>query len=206
MVRRTRAFEERSQAPRQLREICREFDRDAESVTFVARQFRDRLSGEGNPYRVTDKAALGLFLTDIVALLDESVELIGALPAPRASPEPISAHAAAWADLKDRDLLPVVLDELKGAEATASLENVGLTGVQLGFKLTGWLWALAEWRDARTADALRRAPRWANVMLGTLGQALAAPGLDIFKEFKEGTEAVLDEATPPGGYLPAPAY
>jgi hypothetical protein len=43
------------------------------------------------------------------------------------------------------------------------------------------------------------------VILGSLGQALAGPGLDIFKEFKEGTEAVLAEAIPPGGYLPAPA-
>jgi hypothetical protein len=43
-------------------------------------------------------------------------------------------------------------------------------------------------------------------VLGSLGQAVAAPGLDFFKEFKESTEAVLDEATPPGGYLPAPAY
>jgi hypothetical protein len=52
---------------------------------------------------------------------------------------------------------------------------------------------------------LRRAFRWANIVLGSLGGALAGSGLEIFKEFKEGTEAVLDEALPPGGFIPLPA-
>jgi hypothetical protein len=51
-----------------------------------------------------------------------------------------------------------------------------------------------------------RAFHWANLVLGSLSSALAGPGADVFKEFKEGTEAVLDEAVPPRGYLPAPAY
>jgi hypothetical protein len=163
-------------------------------------------AGDSPRCRVTDKAAIGLFLTDLAALLDESVELIGALPASRASPELVSAHAAAWADLKDRSPLSAVLSELEARDTTGALNNVGLAGVQLGFKLTGWFRALTEWGDARTLDALRRAFRYANLVLGSLGQALRGPGLDMFKEFKEGTEAVLDEATPPGGYLPAPAY
>ena len=159
-----------------------------------------------NPYRVIDEAALGLFLTDLDEILGEVVAILGALPAPHASPDLVSAHASAWAELRERDTLPFVLSEIEGPDAGASLEAVGLTGEQLRFKLTGWLGALTEWREARSFDALMRAFRWANLVLGSLSQVLAGPGADALKEFKEGTEAVLDQAVPPRGYLPAPAY
>jgi hypothetical protein len=86
------------------------------------------VSSDDNPYRVTDDAALRLFLTDIVALLDETVKLAPTLPMSRASPELITAHAAAWMELKERDLLAYVFEEIERPEATVSLRNVGLTG------------------------------------------------------------------------------
>jgi hypothetical protein len=206
LARRSRAPEQRSHVPHRLSETWAQFDRNPEFVASLAQEVRQRVFDKANPYRVTDTAALRLFLADVAALLEESVELVGTFPASRVSPDLVSAHAAAWRDLRQRELLPSVFAELDQPEAAAALEEVGLTGVHLGFKLTGWLGALTEWRDARTAESLRRAFHWANVVLGSLGQVLAGPAADIFKEFKEGTEAVLDEAVPPGGYLPAPAF
>jgi hypothetical protein len=74
LVRRTRKPEERWRDPRHLRETWQQFDRDADAVVSVAQQLRETVSGEGNPYGLTDQAAVRLFLTDLVALLDESVE------------------------------------------------------------------------------------------------------------------------------------
>lgn len=205
-VRRNLRATRREAAPTALAAVWREFDRDPESVSLIAQPLRERVSSEANPYGVKDEASLRVFLTDLGQVLGEVVEVLSGLPAPRASPELISAHASAWAELRGRDTIPFVLSQLEEPEAAASLEAVGLTGDQLRFKLTGWLGALTEWRDERAFDALIRALRWANLVLGSLGQALAGPGADALKEFKEGTEAVLDEATPPRGYLPAPAY
>ncbi len=42
-------------------------------------------------------------------------------------------------------------------------------------------------------------------MLGSLDKVVLGMGLDMFKEFKESTETVLDETVAFGGYLPAPA-
>jgi hypothetical protein len=139
-MRRTREFRELGPSP--LREIWDLFDRDPEYVSLLAQEFRDRVAGEDNPYGVRDDAALRLFLIDVTDLLGESVKVLRGLPASRASGELINAHAAAWADLKRRDLLPAVLDELEGRDAL--LNEVGLTGVQLGFKLTGWFRAWTE--------------------------------------------------------------
>jgi hypothetical protein len=73
-LRRTRKPEERWRDPRHLRETWQQFDRDADAVASVAQQLRETVSGEDNPYGLTDQAAVRLFLTDLVALLDESVE------------------------------------------------------------------------------------------------------------------------------------
>lgn len=205
LARRTRGREQRRQAPARLREIWQRFDQDPEFVARMAEEFRARIVRTGNPYGVTDSAALRLFIIDVTALLGDSVELTRAMPASRLSDDLAVLHSAAWNDLKERGVVDSIFDELERPDTGRRLEGAGLTGVHLGFKLTGWFEALTEWREARTVDALRRAFRWANVVLGSLGKVVADLGLDIFKEFKDSTEAVLDEAIPPGGYLPAPA-
>jgi hypothetical protein len=203
---RTREAAERWRAPVRLRDVWERADRDPQAVGLIAAEVQSGVVREGNPYWVTDEAALRLFLLDIGALLSESVELIRDMPRSRASRALVDAHNEAWIDLQARGAVLAILDELDMPEAAAALYGVGLSGVQLRWKLTGWLEALTEWRTARTAEALRRAFRWANLMLGSMGEVVAGPGLDLFKEFKEGTEAVLDEATPQGGYLLAPVF
>jgi hypothetical protein len=206
VARRSRDPGRRWIAPARLRQLWREVEQDPAVVAAIAEEFRGRIEGGDNPYRVTDRSALRLFLADLGDLLGECVELIATMPRPRATAELVSTHAAAWRDLRDRGALDSVLDELANAEIERQLAGAGLAGAQLAFKLTGWFSALREWREARTADALKRAFRWANVVLGSLGKVVAGLGLDVFKEFKESTEAMLDEAVPPRGYLPAPGF
>jgi hypothetical protein len=186
--------------------LWQEAERDPAVVAAVAEEFRSDIEGGQNPYRVTDSAALRLFLADLADLLGETVQLMATMPRPRATADLMSAHSSAWRDLRERGALDSVLDELTNDEMDRQLERAGLAGVQLDFKLTGWFGALREWREARTTAALKRAFRWANVVLGSLGKVVAGLGLDVFKEFKESTEAMLDEAVPPGGYLPTPAF
>lgn len=194
LVRRTRSPERRPEAPTELQRTWREYERDPEAVLGAARRLRESVMGETNPYGLTDRIALRMFLVDVASILEESVEMVRTLPASRALPELVTAHRSAWADLRERDALTAIIDELEPAETSAALDAVGLWGSQLGFKLTGWMNAFTEWREARTADALRRAFRWANLIVGSLGSVVTGPGLELFKEFKEGTEAVLDEA------------
>ncbi len=181
LARRTRRPDERWRAPVRLRETWQEFEEDPQSALAAADEFRLGLVAEANPYRVTDQAALRLFVADVAGLLDECVQLIRSLPMSRASNDLVASHVAAWVDLRAREVVASVVDELDGAEVTERLDDVGLTGVHLGVKLTGWFRALSEWREARTADALRRAFRWANVMLGSLGKVVAGLGLDLFR-------------------------
>lgn len=204
-VRRIRHRSRRHWAPLMLRRALTELAEDPDLVHERARAFRERIEGGANPYRVHDDAAVRLFLADANALLDETVQLLPTLKGIQASERLLRAHTAAWADLRERRAVESILDEI-ATEVPGALRRAGLTGVQLAFKLTGWMDALREWRGTRALNALKRAFQWADVILGSLGSIVAGPGLEIFREFKEGTETVLEETVPAGGYLPAPAF
>ncbi len=70
------------------------------------------------------------------------------------------------------------------------LERVGLTGVELDAKLTGFKSALQRfkdargWRDRRARKWFVRVCGWINSLLGSLAKAIPAAG-EILKEFKE---------------------
>jgi hypothetical protein len=72
-----------------------------------------------------------------------------------------------------------------------ALERAGLTGTQLELKLSGWRRAIGFFRAGPTRSLLRRALRWANVLLGSLAGVVGAA--EALKEFKETVETGVEE-------------
>jgi hypothetical protein len=72
-----------------------------------------------------------------------------------------------------------------------ALERAGLTGTQLELKLSGWRRAIGFFRAGPTRTLLRRALRWANVLLGSLAGVVGAA--EALKEFKETVETGIEE-------------
>jgi hypothetical protein len=72
-----------------------------------------------------------------------------------------------------------------------ALERAGLTGTQLELKLGGWRRAVRFFRATPTRALLRRALRWANVLLGSLAGVVGAA--EALKEFKETVETGIEE-------------
>ena len=193
----------RVHVPRRLRTLWERHKRDPEVVPARAGYVFELVGARRKPFGLVERPSLKLFLVDVSQLLDEAVDIVVGLDHSAIGADMSDTFAAAWADIQGRSVLDSIDDELNSVDV-ARLADAGLAGVQLDFKLVGWREALREWRTERTAEALRRAFRWANIVLGSLGKALTGPGLEVFKEFKEGTEAVLDEAIPPGGFIPLP--
>jgi hypothetical protein len=143
------------------------------------------------------------FLYDIHELIDDVVRTISVLSGSNASPDDVGAYVAGWEELNQRPLLEVISAELDAPDAILRLGDAGLLGAQLTAKLAPFRRWWAEWRSARSLESLQRALKRANVILGSLASVL--PGVEALKEFKETTEAMVDEAVPRGGYLPVPA-
>ena len=152
---------------------------------------------------MSERAALTVFVSEVSDLLGDAVGAIQGAVGEGAA-ETFSAHRDAWGDLERRGVVAQITEELRTADHVA-YEEAGLSWPQLRFKLLGWRTAFREWIESPIADAMRRAFRWANVILGSMGKFVAGPGLEIFKEFKEGTEAAFDEAMPTGGFVLMPA-
>jgi hypothetical protein len=184
------------------------FQENPHAVSVEATRIRQGLIGPEERATQFEVKAIKDFLSEAHDLLEEIVRTVQQLPASNLDEAVLGAYVKSWEELKQRPFLMTMNEQLDTPMAARHLADAGLAGAQLSFKLAGWRRALADWFDARTAGALRRALRWANVVLGSLGEALTGPGLEVFKEFKEGTELILDEALPPGGFLhvPAPAY
>jgi hypothetical protein len=187
--------------PQELERLWPRYRADPNAIQAEAARIRLVLDVEEDEDRPA--GVLALFLHDVHALIDDVVNTISALPGSKAPPEAVEAYVSAWQDLNTRPFLETLSAELQEVGAISLLNEAGLSGAQLSAKLVPFARWRTEWRSVRSLEALQRALRRANIVLGSLASVL--PGVEAFKEFKDTTEAMLDEAVPPGGYLPAPA-
>jgi hypothetical protein len=74
----------------------------------------------------------------------------------------------------------------------AQLAHAGLARRQLALKRTRWERARDALRERLTRPVLKRALRWANIILGSLAGII--PGGDAIKEYKESVEQAVEDA------------
>jgi hypothetical protein len=182
------------EAPQRLKEVWREYIsnrartlEEAESIQLLLAEAAPLLTETP-----TDRQALQEFLRQLRALIEDVMHESG-----RLIPEDMQDEIAdAWRDLQERGYVDRAIEDLADPRIDERLGDAGLVGAQLRFKLEPFRRAYATWRDRRAISALRRAFRWADVILGSLSRLLVQ--LDAFKEFKEGTEALLDQSLDEG--------
>lgn len=86
-------------------------------------------------------------------------------------------------------------EAVEGGQYDDELDQAGLSGPELDFKLAGLGAARAAGRTAPTRRPLRRWLKWIDVILGSL---LAVTGIgEGVKELKEGVEAELEGGDEP---------
>lgn len=189
-------------APRRLTEVWQRYQERPEHVREFAAPLWQLLEVERKPHERESLRngpdVLQRFLRDLHRLLQDIVD-DGERVLP---PESRSELAAAWGDIQESRVIDTAVDELDGPRLEGPLRGVGLTGAQLDFKLNPFRRAYDQWSRQRALASLRRALRWANVVLGSLSKVIV--GLDALKEFKEGTETALEEG-PAGPPLLEPA-
>ena len=185
--------------PRNLEGPWDLYKADPQAISRAAANVRGAATGVEDVGSTNEAEKLSEFLDDAYDLIAEVARVLPQLPGLRVDRIEIREYLAAWEDLRQRPFRGQVRKELERAENTRRLFDVGLAGPQLAFKLKQFARSLRDWYRTRKVESLMDAFRQADIVLGSLSQALPVPGVDVFKEFKEGTEAILDRSLPPRG-------
>lgn len=133
---------------------------------------------------------LGLFLLELESLLGEFVQQApGLMSAVNAE-----NFGAAWAELGQERNFERARETLLLPAVEGELIEVGLVGSQLRAKWEGFRNALKRLGEGWSWARLRPSLRWANVLLGSLGQGVSFGMIDAIRELKELGEASAEEA------------
>ncbi len=134
-----------------------------------------------------ERERLERFVTEVYDGLGEIIFNTEVLPADLGEDYRQAFHEADSSVEDTRRALWERTEEGSFAVSDDAFERAGLTGAQLNLKVSGWRRAWARFRNDRRPRILRRALRWANVLLGSLAGVIGAA--EPLKELKEAVEA-----------------
>ena len=79
----------------------------------------------------------------------------------------------------------------KWEDINEELDDLGLTGDHLKYKIRGFYKSKEQWGFRRIARLILRVLKWADIILGSICNIV--PGGEIVKEFKEAVEESIEE-------------